>query len=120
MQEKKRNGSYIMITTAIAAMNPCRRARLKTTSINPSLKNPSMKDIRPVYRDLLYADGKSMSPYLERYYTSHPQSQDIRISGGINTTNLRDGLPKKKTEGSLWGYVELPGGTQKSINDSRN
>ena len=47
-----KNGSYIKITTATAAMNPCKRARLKTTSINPSLKNPSMKDIKPVYRDL--------------------------------------------------------------------
>jgi hypothetical protein len=47
-----KNGSYIKITTATAAINPCKRARLKTTSINPSLKNPSMKDIKPVYRDL--------------------------------------------------------------------
>ena len=47
-----KNGSYIKITTATAAMNPCKSARLKTTSINPSLKNPSMKDIKPVYRDL--------------------------------------------------------------------
>jgi hypothetical protein len=48
-----RKGSYIRMTIATAAMNPCKRARLKTTSINPSLKIPSKKDIKPVYKDLL-------------------------------------------------------------------
>jgi hypothetical protein len=41
------HGTHIMITRATAVMKPRRSARLNTTSMNPNLKTPSKKDIRP-------------------------------------------------------------------------
>jgi len=40
-------GTHTIITTATAVMKPRRSARLSTTSMNPSLKTPSKKDIKP-------------------------------------------------------------------------
>lgn len=44
-----RKNTDIRITTATAVMKPCSIARLRTTSMNPSRKNPSRKEISPDY-----------------------------------------------------------------------
>jgi hypothetical protein len=44
-----RGGTDTMMTTATAAMKPWRSARESTTSMNPSLKNPSRNENSPAY-----------------------------------------------------------------------
>jgi hypothetical protein len=39
-----------MMTIATAVMNPRKSARLSTTSMKPSLKNPSKNDINPALK----------------------------------------------------------------------
>lgn len=46
--------AHIRMTTATAVINPLNNARLRTTSMNPKRKNPSKKDINPVYEKSQY------------------------------------------------------------------
>ena len=70
------------IMKAIAATNPRRRARDKTTSMKPSRKNPRAKEISPTWFNVseqVERELRRVYTYLHSYCSGHRQRDCFRI-----------------------------------------